>query len=146
MRLSMTYRNHNPGLLWGQFMPRRREITNPLDRALYSLQGTDSTQLLTQIELDTPFDKWALVEVSDFYNVPDGMETFTLAAGTYAVFNHVGNTPESIMNAWRYILEEWLPGSGFVLDYRPHFEKLGEKYDRFRPDSEEEIWVPVKRG
>jgi AraC family transcriptional regulator len=30
------------------------------------------------------------------------------------------------------------------LDNRPHFEILGEKYKQGSPDSEEEIWIPVK--
>jgi len=30
------------------------------------------------------------------------------------------------------------------LDNRPHFEVLGEKYKNGDPESEEEIWIPVK--
>jgi AraC family transcriptional regulator len=30
-----------------------------------------------------------------------------------------------------------------VLDNRPHFEILGEKYKQGSTDAEEEIWIPV---
>jgi AraC family transcriptional regulator len=34
--------------------------------------------------------------------------------------------------------------SEYVLDHRTHFEILGDKYINDHPDSEEEIWIPVK--
>jgi AraC family transcriptional regulator len=34
--------------------------------------------------------------------------------------------------------------SAYDLDNRPHFEILGEKYKNESPDSEEELWIPVK--
>jgi AraC family transcriptional regulator len=30
------------------------------------------------------------------------------------------------------------------LDQRPHVEVMGEKYKNNDPDSEEEIWIPIK--
>ncbi|MFM9945765.1 MAG: GyrI-like domain-containing protein, partial [Bacteroidia bacterium] len=38
----------------------------------------------------------------------------------------------------------WIPNSEYNLDNRPHFEILGEKYKNNHPDSEEEIWIPIK--
>ena len=32
----------------------------------------------------------------------------------------------------------------YTLDDRPHFEILGEKYKNQDPDSEEELWIPIK--
>ena len=61
----------------------------------------------------------------------------------YAVFVHkgaAGSGPE----IFRYIFGKWLPESGYLPDKRPHFEILGEKYKNEDPDSEEEIWIPVK--
>ena len=144
MRMPMTFQNHNPAMLWGRFMPRVKEIKNRVGHAFYSLQKTVPPVLFSEIKPDTPFEKWALVEVSDLKDIPDGMKSFELAAGTYAVFNHIGNTVEGFMQSIHYIIGDWLPDSGYVLDLRPHFEVLGEKYDRFNPNSEEEIWIPVK--
>jgi AraC family transcriptional regulator len=42
------------------------------------------------------------------------------------------------------MLTEWLPNSAYALDDRPHFEALGEQYKNNDPNSEEEIWIPIK--
>jgi AraC family transcriptional regulator len=89
------------------------------------------------------FERWATVEVSDFDKVPDELETFVLPGGQYAVFLHKGDAKE-FSKTFRYILETWLPGSDYALDNRPHFEVLGGKYKNNDPNSEEEIWIPVK--
>lgn len=88
------------------------------------------------------FDKWAAVEVSNMGDVPDGMQSFVLDEGLYAVFDYKGlNTDNRI---FIYIFTEWLPKSNYFLDHRPHFEILGEKYKNNDPESEEEIWIPVR--
>jgi AraC family transcriptional regulator len=92
---------------------------------------------------DTEFEKWALSEVTDFDNVPNYMETFTLEGGLYAVFNYKGNSNDT--SVFQYIFTNWLPNSAFLLDNRPHFEVLGEKYKNNDPNSEEEIWIPIKK-
>jgi hypothetical protein len=33
-----------------------------------------------------------------------------------------------------------------MLDNRPHFEILGEKYKNADPDSEEDVYIPVKQN
>ena len=140
----MSYANNRTGQLWGQFMPRRREIKNTIGTDLISLQGTNKALKMNEIEFDTEFEKWAAVEVSAVENIPPGMEALSLEAGQYAVFTHKGCSIESILKTMQYILGEWLPNSGFALDNRPDFEVLGEKYAKDSPDSEEEIWVPVR--
>jgi AraC family transcriptional regulator len=45
---------------------------------------------------------------------------------------------------WRYIYNEWLPNSPWELDHRPHFERLGAKYKNEDPNSEEDIYIPVR--
>lgn len=50
-----------------------------------------------------------------------------------------------IMSLAEYIYGSWLPNSTeYARDNRPHFEILGEKYKNNDPESEEEIWIPVK--
>ena len=85
----------------------------------------------------TGLDKSFLLE-----HVPAEMETLVLQRGLYAVFDYTGlNTDHSI---FQYILGTWLPQSDYVLDNRPHFEVLGEKYKYNDPTSEEEIWKTIK--
>jgi AraC family transcriptional regulator len=141
-RLKMSFSENRTGELWQSFMQRRSEIHNSIGTDLYSMQIYDHL-FFSNFNPFSPFDKWAAAEVNDFESVPDGMETFILNGGFYAVFAYQG-TAERAEETFRYILQTWLPGSPFVLDDRPHFEILGEKYKNNSPDSEEEIWIPVK--
>lgn len=80
--------------------------------------------------------------MTNFEQVPENMETFTLPGGLYAAFDYKGlNTDDSI---FQYIFGTWLPNSDYDLDDRPHFEVLGEQYRNNDPASEEEIWIPIK--
>lgn len=123
-------------------MPRRKEITNNIGADLYSLQVYPE-KYFEAFDPRREFEKWALLEVKDFSSLPDDMETFNLSEGLYAVFLHRGPASQG-PRTFQYIFTNWLPRSQYVLDDRPHFEILGEKYKNEDPDSEEEIWVPVK--
>lgn len=141
-RVLMTLGNNKTQQLWQSFMPRHKEITNRVGTHLFSMQVYASQQNFANITLDTELEKWAAVEVSDFLGVPAEMETYTLPGGLYAVFNYKGlSTDPSIFH---YIFGTWLPASGYTIDARPHFEILGEKYKNNDPNSEEEIWIPIK--
>lgn len=140
--LRMTLANNRTAELWQSFMPLRKNIKNSLSKDLFSLQVYDPTLNFKDFNLQTEFEKWSLVEVSHFEEVPEGMEAFTLEKGLYAVFIHRGLNFQS---TFQRIFYEWLPSSDFALDQRPHFEVLGAKYINHSEDSEEEVWVPVKR-
>jgi len=141
MRRSMSLANNRTGELWRSFMPRRSEITNSLTNDLISLVVYKPTHF-TDFKLTNEFERWAAVEVESLDNVPSEMESFVLPAGLYAVFHYRGlSTDNSI---FQYIFGTWLPGSDYVLDDRPHFEVLGDKYKNNDPASEEEIWIPIQ--
>jgi AraC family transcriptional regulator len=125
-------------------MPRRHTIKNRVGLDLYSIQVYASTFDFHLFNESTPFERWATVAVADFNVVPDGMETFSLPGGLYAVFDYKG-TPETFSATAQYLFGTWLPQSGYHLDNRPHFEILGSKYKHNDPDSEEEIWIPVSK-
>ena len=140
-RLTMSFADYKVGELWKGFMQKRKEITNPLTGGMISLTVYKPAHF-ADFKLTNEFEKWATVEVANFDNVPNGMETFTLPGGLYAVFDYKGlNTDSSI---YKYIFGVWLPFSDYDLDDRPHFEVLGDKYKNNDPASEEEIWVPIK--
>ena len=138
----MSLLNNKTGELWRSFMPMRNAITNAISADLISMQIYDPSYF-NPFRLDKEFKKWAAVEVSDFHNIPEGMESFILTAGLYAVFIHKGSSSDT--STFQYIFTTWLPSSEYVLDDRPHFEVLGEKYKNNDPDSEEEIWIPIKQ-
>jgi AraC family transcriptional regulator len=142
-RMSMTFADNRTFELWSSFMPRRKEIINVVGTDLYSLQVYTPSFNFQNFDPHIVFEKWAAVEVSDFNNIPEGMEAYTLDGGLYAVFIHIG-AQTTAAKTFQYIFGTWLPNSGYLLDNRPHFEILGDKYKNNDPASEEEVWIPVK--
>jgi AraC family transcriptional regulator len=142
-RINMTLLANKTAELWKSFMPLRKEIKNALSSDLISLQVNRPLVDLKNLVVTDEFEKWAATEVTSFDDVPAGMETFELEGGLYAVFLHKGKGSEG-ERTFRYIFENWLPCSAYLLDNRPHFEIIGEKYKNESHDSEEEIFIPVK--
>jgi AraC family transcriptional regulator len=142
-KISMSFAENKTVELWKGFMPRRKEIKNNLTTELFSLQVYNKSFDFEKFNQDLLFEKWAAIEVEDFNTIPDEMECFILNSGLYAIFIHKGaaSTGEK---TFKYIFETWLPTSDYYLDDRPHFEILGAKYKNEDPDSEEEIWIPIK--
>jgi AraC family transcriptional regulator len=143
-RLRMSFSNYRPYELWHSFMPERKKIRNSVSDDLYSIAVYDSSFDFKTFSPEMEFDKRAGLEVKDLNTVPAGMELFTIPAGKYAVFTHFGTAADA-PRTFKYIFGTWLPQSDYQVDLRPHFELLGEKYRRDDPESEEEIWIPVKR-
>jgi AraC family transcriptional regulator len=140
-RLTMSFADHKIGELWRSFNPKRKEITNNLTNDLISLVVYKQNHFVN-FKPTNEFERWATVEVADFDKVPTQMETFVLPRGLYAAFDYKGlSTDNSI---FQYIFDTWLPSSQYVLDDRPHFEVLGDKYKNNDPTSEEEIWIPIR--
>jgi AraC family transcriptional regulator len=138
---TMTFANDQSVAMWQSFMPRRYEINNRQGEELYSAQVYPKD---FDFGLHTSFTKWATVAVKENTSTPEGMETLLIPEGVYAVFLYKG-IPAEAEPFFRYIFSEWLPASEYVLDNRPHFEILGEKYKHNDPTSEEEVWIPVKK-
>ena len=141
LRMTMSLSMNKTRELWQNFLQMRKEIKNQVGKDLYSIQLYDDVYFKTFSPHST-FEKLAAVEVTDFNEVPPGMEHFTMPSGTYAVFLHRGAAGPTTFN---YIFSTWLPNSEYHLDNRPHFEVLGEKYKNDDPGSEEEIWIPVRK-
>ncbi len=138
MKMSLT--ENKTGLLWKSFMPLRKEITNNLATDLVSMQVYQPFYF-DNFNASNEFEKWAAIEVSNFDNVPNDMETFILPGGLYAIFDYKGASSDN--RIFEYIFGTWLPASAYQLDNRPHFEVLGKNYKNNDPSSEEEICIPV---
>lgn len=140
-RLTMSFADYKAGDLWKSFMPNLKAITNNLSNDLISMSVYQTTHF-SDFNPTNEFEKWATIEVTDFDQVPNDMETFVLPGGLYAVFDYKGLPTDN--SIFQYIFGTWLPGSDYLLDNRPHFEVLGDNYKNNDPASEEEIWIPVK--
>jgi len=141
--LTMSFVNNKTFELWSGFMPHRKEIKNAIGADLFSLEIFNDLSFFKNFNPAAEFQKWAAVEVVDFTNVPDGMKTLTIPTGLYAVFIFKGTNADA-PEFYRQIFSSWIPSSDYVLDNRPHFAVMGEKYKKDSADSEEEIWIPVK--
>ncbi|NVO03336.1 MAG: GyrI-like domain-containing protein [Bacteroidetes bacterium] len=142
IRLKMSLEDNRTFELWKSFMPRLKEIINNIGDELFSMQIYNQLYF-ENFSIGNEFEKWAAIEVKNFDIIPNGMESFILRGGLYAVFIYRG--PASKGNEiFQYIYGTWLPTSNYVLDDKPHFEILGEKYKNEDPDSKEEIWIPIK--
>lgn len=141
MSMEMSFENYRLTELWKQFMPRKNEIYGSLSTDLLSLTCYSENHF-RNFSTSNLFEKWAAIEVGNLEQIPAGMEAFVLEGGLYAVFHYRGlNTDDNI---YRFIYFDWIPKSGYELDHRPHFEILGSKYKNNDPESEEEIWIPIK--
>jgi AraC family transcriptional regulator len=141
-RMMMSFSNNKTFELWRSFMPRRKEIKNSVGTDLYSIE-VYSSSYWDSFSPDAELEKWAAVEVTDYQTIPSDMDTITLPDGRYAVFVHKGPATTA-PKTYGYIFTTWLPNSDFILDNRPHFALMGDKYKNEDPDSEEEIWIPIK--
>jgi AraC family transcriptional regulator len=141
MSSSMSVAKDKTFNLFSTFMPRRKEIPHRLNSETLDLR-VYSEDYFQEFSPVNEFIKWALVEVSKVENMPPGMETFILHEGDYAVFHRKGSTADK--SIFQYIFTSWLPNADYLLDDRPHFEVLGPKTKLNDPESEEEIWIPVR--
>jgi AraC family transcriptional regulator len=141
-RLTMSFTQNKTGALWQSFMPRQAEIINPVNSSFYSLEVYPSG-FFDDFKPTNEFEKWAGVEVKDDAEQPGGIELLTIPAGQYAVFTHRGPASAG-PKTYQYIFGVWLPNSDYIIDNRPHFALMDEKYKHEQPDSEEDIYIPVK--
>lgn len=141
-RMIMSFTENKTHELWHSFMPRCKEIRNPVGTTLYSIEVYPPF-FFKDFNPETAFEKWAAVEVSETNKIPPEMETITSPAGLYAAFIHRGPASNGPVT-YRHIFNTWLPGSGYEIDLRPHFAVMDEKYKTDSDDSEEELWIPVK--
>ena len=129
--------------LWRSFMSERKAIQNTVGSDLYSMQVYDSLSYFEKFNPNAEFTKFAAIEVKNFNIIPNGFKKITINSGLYAVFLHKGPASE-FPKTMQYIFGEWLPDSNYELEARPHFEKLGDRYKNNAPDSEEEVWIPIR--
>jgi AraC family transcriptional regulator len=139
-KMTMSFANNLTAELWKSFMPIRKQISGSISADVISLQTYPP---FFDFNPTTTFEKWAGVEVKNETQIPQGMEALKIPKGMYAVFHYKGLSTDT--SIFEFIFKKWLPSSGFVLDDRPHFERLGEKYKNGDPNSEEDIFIPVRK-
>ena len=142
---SMTPATDTTPALWRALMPRRHEIADRADPAHVSMRVYDDPTLPVPelFSAQSSYEKWAAVEVTGSAAVPDGMRSYVIRGGLYAVVRHTGPA-SAFVDTLRRIFTEWLPASGYALDAREHFERLPPDWSASDPDAWEDIWIPVR--
>ena len=127
---------------WRELRQRKQELPGCVDDDFYAVRLYDSPAYFQAFQPQLEFDQWAAVRVYEDSVVPDGMQQLQSPGGLYAVFLHKG-TPARFAQTAQFIFGSWLPQSGYVLDHRPHFERIAPGYRADDVNAEEEVWVPV---
>ena len=142
LAIEMSLMDNKTQSLWQQFSPRISEINHKVSTDKLSLQVYPENYYADFSPAKT-FTKYAAVAVSSWDSIPKGLRRFSIESGTYAVFHYQGSSRDA-NSFFQYIFTEWIPNSKYAIDNRPHFEVLGDRYKNNDPNSEEEIWIPIK--
>ena len=140
--MEMSLVNNKTFALFSGFMPSIKEIKQAISPDIFEVMVYDHSYF-KNFNPGHPFIKWAALEVSQPETNIENMNSLILVEGLYAVFQYQG-LPNGFGMFMNTILTEWLPQSNYELDHRPHFNVLGDKYKNNDPDSEEDVYIPVK--
>lgn len=143
LRLQLSLLQNRTPELFRSFMPRRNEISAILGAETYAIDILPP-DYYTTFDPGKPFEKWAAIAVPPNSIIPEGMESLEVQEGLYAIFLHKGTAADAA-KTYQYILNTWLPSSGYQLENRPTLACMGSKYQNNHPDSEEEIWIPISK-
>ncbi len=142
IKRTMSLANNETFKLWQSFMPIRKGLKDLTGPELYSVEVYPEDYYLN-FSPARVFEKWAAAPVSNEYQADYPLQILEIPEGLYAVFPYKGKSSE-VYKAYQYIFQQWMPQSEYEVDHRPHFGVMGEKYRNDHPDSEEELWIPIK--
>jgi AraC family transcriptional regulator len=142
MYKTMSIANNSTQDLWQSFMSHHKTISNRSDAILYSVEVYPSLAYFKNFNPQAEFQKWAAVAVQSVTTIPENMQSLELK-GDYVVFTYKGLASE-VYKAYQFIYSEWLPASKYELCNRPHFSKMDSAYNPKDPNSQEDLWIPVK--
>ena len=127
------------GALWDKFIGRADRISNRTGDAMYGvIYGRPEAERAHPHELQYI----AAVPVSSTAEVPEGMVSWTVPAGIFAVFTHRGPI-RTIGETVSAIYRGWLPQCVYQHAETADVELYDDRFCCDGADSEMEIWIPV---
>ncbi len=97
------------------------------------------------------FDYYMGVEVANFDNVPDGMETAIIPAGKYVVVSFIKRGNKDGLDVAGFTLNKWIPENGYTFNNGiPPFMNYGKKFSQvyyekgYAGNPVGEFWVAVE--
>ena len=121
--------------LWGEFGPRMGEIKQMANRHV-AYGVCDNFD-----ESSSEFDYIAGFEVASTAEIPEGMVSWDIPEGKYAVFTC---TLPTLGETYQHASHTWLPQSGYQRALGPELELYDESFDPRDPSSEMEVYIPIK--
>src|SRR4051812_1448305 len=119
--------------LWPRFVARMGEIENPAERGVtYGVMRGDAHVL----------QYMAAVAVRSPGRIPQGMESLTIAAASYAVFSY---PLSGLGKGFAEIYERLLPSAGLQPLAVPSFERYGADFEPHDPHAAVGVYIPVRR-
>lgn len=137
--------NQEIGDLWGEFLPRIKEITHAKgDMNSYGI-CSPLEENIEEINFNetNDFKYLAGIEVTDDTVVPEGMKSWYVDHQKYAVFTHMGSV-ETLGDTYKAIYSTWLPESGYDVAFTYDFELYDENFNPGEEDSKMYIYIPIK--
>ncbi|MEK6260003.1 MAG: GyrI-like domain-containing protein [Planctomycetota bacterium] len=127
------------GPLWDKLTRQSAHIPNKIGDAMFGIiYGRPETERTHPHELQYI----AAVPVSSTAEVPEGMVSWTVPAGTFAVFTHRGPI-RNIAGTVSEIYRVWLPQSDYQLTEIADVELYDHRFCPDGADSEMEYWISV---
>lgn len=137
--------NQEIGVLWSQFIPRIHEIKSAKgDMKSYGI-CSPLEESIEEVDLDQPndFRYLAGIEVEDDTQLPEGMTSWYVEHQKYAMFTHVGPV-EGLQDTYKAIYSQWLPESGYDVEFTYDFELYDESFEPGDEQSKTYIYIPIK--
>lgn len=126
--------------LWDKFLPRSNQVPHRIGKEML---GVIYERPEAERSLPDELQYMATVPVSSIGQVPDGMSSRTIPAGTFAVFIHRGPI-QNIADTCREIYRVWLPQSGYEHAGIADIEVYDHRFCPDGDDSEMEYWISVR--
>jgi AraC family transcriptional regulator len=126
---------------WKQLMEKWEDILHKPDSPrVFGLEKYSSSEM----HRPNGITYTACVEVSNSDLIPEGTVQALIPAGTYAVFTHAGPT-ENLDQTFSYAYTKGLAKENLELAGEFDIEVYDHRYKEGSPDSELDIYIPVKR-
>ena len=137
--VGMKYRGKNENneipQMWQELGPRAEEIKDMVGpQVAYGISA--NMDMVTG-----EFDYTAGFEVSSAEAMPEGMVSFEVPGGKYAVFT---TTLPKISETFHNAYGTWLPQAGYAPKGGPEFELYDERFDPRDPSSTFDLYIPIK--
>lgn len=130
-------------IMWKEFANRKAEVKHAVSLDMWPIHIYDGIFYRDVRFTDDQIETWATVEVTEFEEIPWGMESITVEAGLYAIFEHQG-TLATFTDTLTNIYENWFPSSEYCLDNRPHLSIRDPDYNPYKNTSEI-VLIPVRK-